>query len=256
MSVTTPLATAWVNTYGIGQGRGDLEGHVIQTLADYIVPYVSDYAAEHGIPVKSVPIPPTPESIHGDIDGTRYSSELFPELTVMVQPTGAVERYDDGTYGSWFDVVVFAYVQVFGDQDRTRALADLYGTALQKLLPQQGEFGLNPDGSEFATRTRLQSPYSLAFPEADVRDIVRAAISVRTFLSNLVSDFEGPRVAPQNPYGTPLPISEAEKVEVNVIRGTPDDSGILDADAVILDGTVNPPVTEYEQVTVDVPPSD
>lgn len=254
MSLTTPRAVSYEAVYGPGQGRGDVEFHVIKTLRDWIIPYIADYEAERGIPIRSLPVPPTPESIHGDMDFTRFSSELFPELQVIVQPTGEVERNGDGTYGSWYDVMVSAVVEVTGTQDGTRALADIYGTVLQKLLPQQGEFGTNPDGTEFATRTRLRSAYGLTFPDASVRDVLRATVSLRTFVSQLLSDSEGLRVPPQNPYGVPTPWPDADRVEVNLVRATPDDySGLLTADAVILDGTVNPPVTEYGQVVVDVP---
>ena len=255
MSVSSPRAIAWTGVYGPGQGRGDVEQHVIQTLRDWIVAYIANFEAEHGIPARSTPIPPTPESIHGDLDFNRFGGELLPELIVVAQPTGEVERFfDDGTYGSWYQVAVGAICHVEGDQEATRALGDIYGMCLQKLLPQQGAFGKNPDGSYFATRTRLQSAYNLVFPEPTVRDVVRATTVVHTFVADLVSDSEGLRVPPQNPYGTPPPWPTVNKVEVNIVRTTPDAySGTYMADAVILDATVNPEVTEFEETTVTNP---
>lgn len=253
MSVSTPTALSDEAIYGVGIGRGDLERQIIETLVEWVVPYVASYERQNGIPARQTPVPPTPESIHGGVDYVTFSAELFPELIVVCQPWGVPERYDDGTYGSWFSVGVGAIVQVEGSQDQTRALADLYGEVLQKLIPQQGAFGLQADGETFATRTRLESAYSLAFPDATVRDILRATVEARTYLTGLVSDFEGPRVPPADPYAVPLPPTIANRVEVGVIRGTPDTSGETDTDAVILDGTVYPPVVRYEEITVDEP---
>ncbi len=248
MSVTTSEAL-----YGIGYGRGDLEQHVIQTLQDWIVPYIADYERQKGLTARSLPVPPTPQSIHGGIDFTTFSSELMPEIIVVAQPRGDAERSQDGTYGSWYTVEVGAIVYVEGDQDRTRLLADAYGTALEKLIPQQGAWGQNPDGEPFATRTRLRTAYGVVFPDVEVRDIVRATVGAETFVWQLVSDFIGPLEPPADPYAVPLPIPAAAEIEVNLIRGLPGDSGELPADAVVLDNTVYPPVVRYEEVTVDVP---
>lgn len=255
MSISSPTerAASYAGIYGQGIGRGDLESQVIQTIRAFIVDYIADYEAQHSLAPRSIPIPPVPESIHGGIDFDTYSAELMPEIIVVCQPAGEIERYDAGTYGAWFGVAVAAMVHVEGSQDLTRAQADAYGTALQKLIPQQGAFGVRADGEPFAIRTRLEGPYALGFPQADVRDLMRAALPARTFLYDLASDLVGPRVPLPNPYSIPLPLPEANRVEINLIRGTPDATGSLTADAVVLDGTVNPPVTEFEQVTVDIP---
>lgn len=255
MSVTTPAAQASVAIYGGGIGRGDLEAHVLQTLRSWIVAYLADYEREQGIPPRTLPIPPTPESFHGGLDFQTFSSDLTPELIVVCQPERTVERYGDGTYGAWFTVDVGAVCYVEGDQDRTRALADAYGTVLQKLLPQQGAFGFQADGvTDFATRTRLEEPYALSFVDESVRDIVLATTRVLTFLEALVVDYSGPRTPPTNPYAVPLPPSTANVVEVDLIRGTPDTSGLVTADGVELDGTVFPPVVRHRTHTVNEPP--
>lgn len=238
-------------------GRGDLENHVIRTINDWILYYLGEYERQNGIAARNIPAPPTSESVHGEIDFERFSNAFMPEIAVLVQPTGEVERYDDGEYGAWYYVHAAAFVQVEGDPDRTRALADVYGTCLEALLTQQGAFGTRPDEvTEFATRTRLQEPYGVSYPSDDVRDIIRATLQLRTFVEYLAADQEGPRVPTGNPYATPSPWPTAAKVEVALVRGTPEDSGVLTADAVILDGTVVPPAVEYEIVTVDEPDDD
>ncbi len=260
MSVTSPRGESYTAVYGVGLGRGDLEVHVVQTLRDWIIAYVADYEAERGLPPRTLPIPPTSDSIHGSLDFTTFIQDLLPELIVVAQPLGEVERYgDDGTYGAWYDIGVAAVVQVEGDQNLARAMADAYGTALQKLLPQQGAFGTNPDGTPFATRTRLTNAYSLTFPDATVRDVVRATVVARTYIYQLAEDFEGPRVPPLNPYGDPAPWPDANRVEVNVVEATPDQydaGGTFTSDSIIIDGTVNPPVTELERIILDVLPEE
>lgn len=243
------------NVYGLGSGRGDIEEQVIRTLRDWIVPYVADYERQNELNPRTLPVPPTPESIHGGIDFVTFSAELFPELIVVVQPTGPVERYgEDGTYGQWFSVDVAAIVTVEGDQNLTRGLADAYGEILQKLIPQQGAFGFKADGvSDFAVRTRLESAYSLEFQDETVRDIMRATVMARTFIEDLVSDYEGPRVPPVDPYAVPIPLPLIDRVEVDLLRGTPDDFGIKTADGVVLDGTVYPPVVRHIVTTVNEP---
>lgn len=257
MSITSPSQYSEA-AYGLAVGRGDLEAHVIQTLRDWIVPYIANYERQHNIRPRGLQVPPTPESIHGGIDYETFSGELLPEIIVVVQPTGTIERFDgDGTYGSWFTVGVGAIVSVEGDQDATRKLADVYGTCLQDLIPQQGGFGLQQDGvTIFATRTRLEAPYGLTFVDETVRDIVRATLPAMTFLDNLVSDYAGPRVPPLDPYATPLPLPTADKVKVDLIRGTPDTSGLVTADGVVLDGTVFPPVVRHVTETVNEPPDE
>lgn len=255
MSVTISPYDLSVQNYGYAYGRGDVERHAIQTLRDWIIAYIADYERENHIVPRTIPTPPTPESIHGGIDYETFSADLFPELIVVCEPVGSVERFDDdGTYGSWFNVGVGAIVSHEGDQDRTRLFADAYGTALQKLLPQQGAFGKKADGPDFATRTRLETPYALTFPDDTVRDIVRATVEVRTFVDGLVSDYSGPRVPPADPYATPGPLPTADRVEVDLIRGTPDTEGPVTADGVVLDGTVYPPVIRYHTVTVEEDP--
>ncbi len=257
MSFATSAATFSEELYGLSFGRGELERRVIDTLRLWIIPYIADYERLNAIPPRTLPVPPTPESIHGGIDFTTFSAELFPELIVVVQPTGSVERRDPGMYGQWFSVEVSAIVMVEGDQDQTRTLADAYGTALQKLLPQQGAFGLLADGvTTYATRTRLYNAYGLIFPDASVRDIMRANVMVRSFLENLVDDFAGPRTPPQDPYAVPGPPIEATKVEVDLIRGDPTTEGFVDADGVVLDGTVYPPVIRSTEHQVDEPGPD
>jgi hypothetical protein len=254
VSISSPQSFSQA-VYGLGVGRGDLERQIIQTLQAWIVAYIADYERQQEMPPRTLPVPPVPESIHGSLDHQTFRGENFPEIVVIVQPTGTIERYDDGeTYGSWYAVEVCAFVTVEGDQDATRTLADAYGTVLQKLIPQQGAFGLKDDGTDFATRTRLVHPYALVWADETVRDIVRVSLEAETFLDNLVSDWEGPRVPPQDPYAVPTPDTEAYLVEVGLIRGTPDSSGELTADAVILDGTVNPNVERLAQVMVDQPP--
>ena len=254
MSVSTPAAIASEQTYGLGYGRGELERRAIETLRLWIVAYIADYEREYGFTPRSLPVPPTPESIHGGIDFETFSAELLPELIVVTQPVGPVERYGEGTYGQWFSLDVAAIVTYEGSQDQTRMLADAYGTAIQKLIPQQGGFGYLPDGvTTFATRTRLQSAYALYFPDGTVRDIIRAVLMTRTFVENLVDDRSGPQVPPLDPYATPGPEPEATKVEVALLRGTPDTIGETIADAVILDGTVYPPIVEFEEVVVNEP---
>lgn len=257
MSVTN-AALYSASAYGTAVGRGDLEAHVIQTLRDWIVPYIADYERQHNIRARALPVPPTPESIHGGVDWETFSGELFPQIIVIVQPTGTIERFDeDGTYGSWFTVEVGAVVSFEGDQDQTRRLGDIYGSCLQKLVPQQGAFGKQPDEeTDFATRTRLLEPYRLDFQDETVRDIIRATVAAETFLDGLVSDYAGPNVPPADPYATPLPPTTADKVKVDLIRGTPDTSGLVTADGVVLDGTVYPPVVRHVTETVFEPPDE
>ena len=251
MSALSPSVLS-LEAYGESLGRGDVEAHVIQTLNDWIVAYVADYERRRGLPARSTPVPPTPESIHGGLDFETFAGELFPEIIVVCQPINPVERYGDGMYGAWFAVAVGAIVTVEGDQDRARGLADVYGTVLQKLLPEQGAFGLRLDGeTPFAERTRLEDAYSLVFPDNTVRDIVRATVQIRTFLADLVDDLAGPMTPPLDPYATPLPPTTADTVEVDLIRGTPGTTGEVAADAVVLDGSVFPPITRYETETVD-----
>lgn len=252
----TPAVTMSLQNFGPNYGRGDLETRVIATIRTWIVTYIANYEREHQLPSRSIVVPPTPASIHGGIDFETFSSELFPEIIVVCQPSGEAERIDDdGGYGSWFTVDVGAVVQYEGDQDKTRQLADAYGTALQLLVPQQGYFGYQADGTTyFATRTRLEAAYSVVFPDETVRDIARATLPARTFVNNLGSDFEGPTVPPADPYAVPLPLPVANRVEVDLIRGTPDTSGFVSADGVLLDGTVSPPVKTYRTTTVNEPP--
>lgn len=252
MSASTPASLS-ESAYGLGLGRGDVEVHVIQTLRDWVVAYVADYERQKGLVPRSTPVPPTPESIHGGLDFETFAADLFPEIIVVAQPINPVERYGDGMYASWFAVAVGAIVTVEGDQDRSRRLADVYGTVLQKLLPEQGAFGLRPDGvTPFAERTRLEDAYGLAFPDNTVRDIVRATVQIRTFLADLVDDLAGPMVPPKDPYMTPLPPTTADKVEVELARALPGATGRVAADAVVLDGTVYPPVVRYEEEIVDL----
>lgn len=260
MSVSNPTqidaAESSEAVYGDGEGRGDLERHVLETIRLWLVSYVADYERKHLLVPRSTPIPTASQSIHGGVDYETFSSELFPEVIVVCVPFGTAERLDgDGTYGQWFDVGVAAFVTAEGDQDQARRLADIYGTVLQKLLPQKGGFGLQSDEvTPFATRTRLQSAYGLEFPNNQVRDIVRATVQLRTYVSFLVTDYDGPSEPPLDPYAPPLPPPQATRVEVGIVRGTPDTSGSVVADGFILDGTVYPPVVEFEELVVDEPP--
>lgn len=260
MSVTTP----YTSVYGSLVGRGQVEASVLATLRTWIIPYIAEYERQNGLAARSLIVPPTPESIHGDIDDERYSAELFPEIVVVVQSTGEPEREEAGLYGSWFSVQASAFVQVVGDQDATRTLADAYGTALEGIVTQQGAFGyIAPNGkfspvpvdagTPFATRTRLWAAPRVDFPDSNVRDIISTAVMARTYIASLVSDFDGPRIPPLDPYASPESWPLADKVEIDLIRGTPDTFGIVTADAVEIDGTVVPPVTRFEQVQVDEP---
>ncbi len=250
MSVTAPYSSI----FGPLVGRGNLEHQVLNTLSTWIVTYIAEYERQNGLVPRSTPIPPSPDSIHGGIDFETFETYLCPELIAVCTPMGETERHESGRYGEWFSVAVAAVVYGEGSQDATRALADVYGTAIAGILAQQGMFGLQPDGiTPFATRTRLFNTAAPAFPNPDVRDVLRTVVVAHTFIADLVSDMEGPLIPPPDPYATPANWPQADLVEVDLIRGTPDTHGAATADEVVRDNTVVPEQIRYQPGSVDVP---
>ena len=250
MSITAP----YTSVFGPMVGRGDVERFVVTSLQTWLITYVAEYERQHFLPPRSTPVPPTPESIRGDMDFTRWDSLIFPAIVAVVQPTGEAERHESGEYGSWYNVSLGAFVQVEGDQDTTRALADIYGTVLQTVLTEQGIIGVQSDQvTPIPTRTRLTSAYGLTFPDPEVRDVIQCTLGLRVFVADIVSDLAGPLTVPANPYATPQPWPAADQVTVGLIRGTPDTHGTVLADEVEIDATVNPNVTRYQTNTVNEP---
>jgi len=245
--VSTAPFVPYIDDYGPMKGRGEIEAHVLATLATWIIPYVAAYERLYRLVPRSVPVPPAPESIHGGIDFETWDAAIAPELIALVQPAGGMERYPQEGYGQWFEVQVAAVVHTEGDQDGTRRLADIYGTLLQALLTEQGAFGTALDGvTPFADRTRLMEGAAIAFLDDTVRDVARATVIVHTFVAGLANDLAGPRVPPLDPYAVPLLWPSANKVEIDVVGEEPDGTPSPEENGVLLDGTFVPTRTTYK----------
>ena len=241
--------------YGTIVGRDGLENQILRTLRVWMVPYVADVERQQGLPPKSTPIPPTPESFTGGVDFETWEQDLSPQIITVVNPYGEVERFDGGAYGSWFEVQVAAGVYA-QSQDDARILAGIYGTALQALLTEQGDFGLRAttDGWRgYAERTRMIEAARVEWMNPDTRAQILTIVSVHTYLSGIADDFAGPAIPPVDPYALPEAWPEADKINIDLLRGDPDSSGVVEADQTTIDGTVVPPQTIYgQEVEIDL----
>lgn len=225
--------TEYTSIYGRFIGPGEVRDAVIATLNRWIVYYVAEYERQRGLPPRTIPTPPTPESIHGGIDFDTWQQDLLPELIVTVAPLGEPERYDGGTYGTWWQVEVAAVAFSPDTEDAAYTQATWYAASLLGLLTEQGAFGVGADGvSSFSERTRLVSAPRIEWTErSDVRRVCRAVVPVRVFTDAIVTDTDGPRTPPtQDPYETPLPWTNVSTVEVVVeADGSPTSYAAVDS---------------------------
>lgn len=202
------------STFGPVIGREVVEQQVLALLqtppagSSYplVVYYLAEYERRRGLQPQTLPIPPGTDSYRGGLDWDQFEEEWAPQITVLVQPTGSAERYNDesgeGIYGQWYEIQVGALVTE-QDEDGARLLADRYAAALMLCLLQNGDLGTRVDYAgntvPFATRTVLESAPRTDFLNDRLRRLVRSVVTIHSFVEQVVQE-TGPQTFGPNPY--------------------------------------------------------
>jgi hypothetical protein len=215
------------DVFGSIISRGDVERAVLRLLRTppegstypLLVYYLAERERQAGLPARTLPVPPAPESFRGTLDFTAYVQDLCPMVLAVVQPVGAPERLEGATYGQWYDVQLGAVI-VGTDEDSTRALADEYAASIMAAVLQQGSLG------GFAIKTDLSAAPKTEFFDPKQRRLVRSIVGFRTQVAPIVGEWGGPsRLVPlgPDPYAEPGVLPTVESVDVTLDALTPAD---------------------------------
>ena len=197
----------------------ELEKAIEKVYSLWCNEYLAELERQQSIhPKKSIPRPPTPESIHGGIDFENWIEEELPVMIIKVtDPVGEVEYHASEGYTACYEVQVGCIVKA-EEEDVARKWASYYGAVSMLLVQQGGNIG------SFVERTRLVTAPKIEFVDPEERRLARAVTTFHIWISELIVEDAGPvqpepKESPEykgkeEPYGEE-PI--AETVETTVV---------------------------------------
>ena len=169
-----------------------LEQQIITVYQTWAGEYLADIERKEGLRARQIPRPPAPESYRGSLDGLAWKAERIPQITVIVETTGAPERDASadpvfnahsiqegrGAYIQDFEVTVVCTCESFGGaiseqaEDQARAIASYYGAMTMLLVD-------NPPA--LAADLMIISMPRLSFPDPDNRYVVQSTTQFHVY---------------------------------------------------------------------------
>ena len=235
--------------YGPLRGHWNVEQAVISTLQTWLPEYLARVEEYNELPVRTIPRPTTPESIHGGLDTDSWEETELPVVIAVCKPDGDATYHESAGYSQDWEIRVGCIVKgeprsQFGDwpEDQARAHASFYGTAVE-LLVQQGSL------KGFAERTILARSPDLDYPLENERRFIRSTtvftVSVTEMIREDMGPFgETPAESPDyggEPEATPEPPPTVEIERITVAqREQLVQAGLYPADDVYPDPTLIP----------------
>lgn len=177
-----------------------------------IVYYLAEVERQAGLSPGTIPVPPAPDSFYGGVDFESWEQVLLPSIVVVADPVDAPDRFGDGTVGQWYEVQIGSIVT--GDtEDAAQDLAAYYGTAVMGAILQNGDLGGVANQTEVTTAAKVE------LVEDATRAFARSVLTVRTYLDQIVSTYDGPAAPvswPSDPYTPPADAPTVETVTIDV----------------------------------------
>ncbi len=182
-----------------------------QCDAGRLIYYLAEVERQTGVAPRTYSPPPGPTSYrHLQPDSDAWTEDVLPIIHVVVQPTGAPQRYDEGVYSQVFRIEVSA-TTVGNYPEEALLSADAYGAAIAGSILQKGSLGLSN-----VVKTDLLDYPLTTWVDRDMRRIARSTAAFQTRVMPVFIERIGPMVWPTDPYSVPGPYSITE-VNVDLI---------------------------------------
>lgn len=187
MTLTDPI-------FGQILGPSDVEFAALNTIEAWTPYMLRVLERRHGYPAGTLVEPPGTTSYTGGIDFDTWTEDLLPMVIVVVQPNGDAERSMLG-YSQWYEIEAAAVV-ARETEEEARIHAGHLATAVMAAITQHGDLG------GLASSTDLVTGPTLEFPEPQTRTIVRARVTVRSYITSIVDPLAGTHTdtPPESPH--------------------------------------------------------
>lgn len=165
-----------------------IELAAVATLTKWLWPtYIQEVEDQHNVPRGDLP---QPGQIYGASDSTVWEGvDSGSIIVVCEQPTGTPERYQSAGYVATYPLQVFA-VFMADVEDRARAFANLYASAIAGVIAQQ----FAKDNPSVVTDVKMTMAPHAIVPDPDVQQIYQGQVEFDVIAGPVVVDTAGPAV--------------------------------------------------------------
>lgn len=177
----------------------DIEQAVLSTLRAWLPEQLAELERQHGLPNKTIPRPPVPESIHGGTDLDTWREDNLPEVIVVVKTEGRPEPAGSGEQAQAYRVEIGCQWVGKGSQavpnpeDEARMVAGFLGAATLLLLQ-------HPQLGGLAERIVLEQAPDTTTPDPDEKVLAQADTAFTVWVPSIVNESLGP--AGETPGGS------------------------------------------------------
>lgn len=200
------------NPFGLLTSPFSVESAVIETLETWATSYAAEVERKYGLANKTIGRPPDPQSVKGGLDWQSVKADWMPQLVVIANPTGEVERTANVFFqGYHVEVGAIIHSEEGTDPEGTaRRNAGLWAAACMGIIAQHGKLGTLE-----AVDTILTGAPRVEFFDSEDR---RFAVGITTYTVyvQLMQPNLGPLVVqkePELPYAE-FPESTSEHITV------------------------------------------